>query len=61
MMSERGVALAHTRAPRWVPRFMPEFERRSIRLARSVEKSWRVDEIYIHVRGSVALAVPSRG
>jgi transposase-like protein len=51
MMAERGVALAHMTVLRWVQRFMPEFERRWMRFARRVGRSWRVDETYIRVRG----------
>lgn len=44
MMAERGVELAHTTVLRWVQRFIPEFEKRWMRFARPVGKSWRVDE-----------------
>lgn len=51
MMAERGVNLSHTTIPRWVQRFVPEFERRRNCYARPVSMSWRVDETYIKVRG----------
>ncbi len=51
MMAERGVEHAHTTVLRWVQRFMPEFERRWMRFARSVGRSWSVDETYIRIRG----------
>ena len=51
MMSERGIIVAHTTIHRWVIRYLPEFERRWNRIARPVNTSWRVDEIYIKVRG----------
>ena len=51
IMSERGVALAHTTILRWVQRYVPEFEKRWGRYARPVDGSWRCDETYIKVRG----------
>ena len=53
MMAERGVRFAHTTVRRWVQRFIPVFEKRWMRFARPVGKSWRVDETYIRVRGQV--------
>ena len=44
MMADRGVDLTHTAVLRWVRRFMPEFEKRWMRVARPVGKSWRVDQ-----------------
>jgi transposase-like protein len=52
MMAERGVALAHTTIPRWVQRYVPEFEKCWSRCARDVNGSWRCDETYIKVRGN---------
>ena len=51
MMADRGVELTHTTVLRRAQRFMPEFEKRWMRFARPVGKSWRVDETYILVRG----------
>ena len=51
MMGERGVKLAHTTILRWVQRYVPEFERRWSRYARTVGGSWRCDETYIKVNG----------
>jgi transposase-like protein len=51
MMSERGIALAHTTIPRWVQRYVPEFEKRWNQYARPVGGSWRCDETYIKVKG----------
>jgi transposase-like protein len=64
MMAERGVELSHTTVLRWVQRFVPEFEKRWMRFARPVGKSWRVDETYIRVRGQwryLYRAVDKRG
>jgi hypothetical protein len=49
MMSERGIALAHTTILRWVQRYVPEFEKRWNQYARPVGGSWRCDETYIKV------------
>src|SRR5215218_5787555 len=51
MMGERGIELAHTTILRWVQRYIPEFEKRWNRYARSVGGSWRCDETYIKVKG----------
>ena len=40
MMEERGVLLAHTTILRWVQRYVPEFEKRWNRYARTVGGSW---------------------
>jgi transposase-like protein len=51
MMAERGISVRHTTILRWVQRYLPEFEKRWRRYARSVGGSWRVDETYIKIRG----------
>jgi transposase-like protein len=51
MMAERGLLMAHTTIMRWVHHYVPEFERRWHRFARSVGASWRVDETYVKIRG----------
>ena len=51
MMGERGIELSHTTILRWVQRYVPEFEKRWSRYARSVSGSWRCDETYIKVKG----------
>jgi transposase-like protein len=51
MMAERGVAVSHTTILRWVLRYVPEFEQRWARFARPVNRSWRVDETAISIRG----------
>jgi transposase-like protein len=51
LMSERGLAMAHTTILRWVQHYTPEFEKRWQRYARRVGGSWRMDETYIKVRG----------
>ena len=52
MMAERGLSIAHTTIMRWVQHDAPEFEKRWQRYARSVGRSWRVDETRkIEIRG----------
>ena len=51
MMSERGIALAHTTILRWVQRYVPQFAKRWSQYARAVGGSWRCDETYIKVKG----------
>jgi transposase-like protein len=51
MMAERGVTISHTTIMRWVIRYVPEFEKRWNRFARSIGSSWRVDETYISIKG----------
>ncbi len=51
MMAERGIIVSHTTIMRWVMRYVPEFEKRWARYARSVHSSWRVDETAVSVRG----------
>ena len=44
MMAERGVTVSHTTILRWVLKYVPEYERRWARFARSPAQSWRMDE-----------------
>ena len=66
MLEERGVSVDHTTICRWVQAYAPEIERRlrwHCRLG-SLSRSWRVDEMYIKVKGKWAYlyrAVNSRG
>jgi len=50
-MAERGVNVVHTTVLRWVQRFVPVFEKKWKKYARTVGISWRVDETYIKVKG----------
>jgi transposase-like protein len=51
MMAEREIAVSHTTVMRWVLRYVPEYERRWARFARSPGSSWRMDETAVNVRG----------
>jgi transposase-like protein len=67
MMAERNVDVVHTTIMRWVQRYIPEFEKRWQRFARSVGTSWRSDETFIKLKGKwvylyrgVLRSVPSK-
>lgn len=51
IMAEREIAVSHTTVMRWVLRYVPEYERRWARFARSPGSSWRMDETAVNVRG----------
>jgi transposase-like protein len=51
MMAERGIVVSHTTIMRWVLHYVPEYERRWARFARSPGSSWRMDETTVSVRG----------
>src|SRR2546430_9182084 len=51
IMAEHGVIISHTTIMRWVIRYVPAFEKRWNRFARSIGSSWRVDETYISIKG----------
>ena len=51
MMAEQGIVVSHTTIMRWVLRYVPEYERRWSRFARSPGSSWRMDETAVDVRG----------
>jgi len=51
MRAERGIDLAHTTLMRWVQHYVPKFAKHWQRYARPVERSWRIDETDIKIRG----------
>jgi transposase, IS6 family len=51
MMQERGLSTAHTTIYRWVQVYAPEIDKRCRPQLKPTNDSWRVDEIYIKVRG----------
>jgi len=57
MMAERGVIISHTTIMRWVIRYVPEFEKRWNRFARSIGSSWRVDETYISIKANGTICI----
>jgi len=51
LLIERGLGADHTTVWRWVQRCAPELEQRMRRHLKSTNKSWRVDEAYIRIKG----------
>ena len=50
-LGERGLKADHTTIWRWVQRYGPELEARLRRHFKPSNKSWRVDETYVRVKG----------
>jgi transposase, IS6 family len=51
LLVERGLEVDHTTVWRWVQRYTPELEERTRPHLKSTNKSWRVDETYVRVKG----------
>ena len=51
LLEERGLEADHTTVWRWVQRYGPELEQRMRRHLKPTNKSWRMDEIYLKVKG----------
>ena len=51
LLTERGVEADHTTIWRWVQRYSPELEQLLRQHLKPTNKSWRVDETYIRVKG----------
>ena len=51
LLDERGLQADHTTVWRWVQRYGPELEQRLRRHLKPTNKSWRVDETYVRVKG----------
>ena len=51
LLEERGLNVDHTTVWRWVQCYSPELERRLRRHLKPTNKSWRVDETYVRVKG----------
>lgn len=51
MMEDRGLDLTHTTIMRWVHQYAPEINKRIRPHLKRTNKSWRVDETYIKVKG----------
>jgi transposase, IS6 family len=64
LLVERGLDTDHVTVWRWVQRYAPELERRLRARLKSTNKSWRVDETFVRVKGKWAYlyrAVDSTG
>ena len=51
LLGERGLKADHTTIWRWIQRYGPELEQRLRRHLKPTNKSWRVDETYVRVKG----------
>ena len=51
LLRERGLEADHTTIWRWVQHYGPELEERLRRHLKPTNRSWRVDETYVRVRG----------
>jgi len=51
LLEERGLKADHTTVWRWVQCYAPELEQRLRRHLKPTNKSWRVDETYVRVKG----------
>ena len=51
LLQERGMSADHVTVWRWVQRYAPELDRRLRSHLKPTNKSWRVDETYIRVKG----------
>ena len=51
LVGERGLSADHVTIWRWVQRYAPEIDRRLRPHLKATNKSWRVDETYIRVKG----------
>ena len=51
LLEERCLEVDHTTVWRWVQRYGPELEQRLRRHLKPTNKSWRVDETYLKVKG----------
>ena len=51
LLLERGVSADHVTVWRWVQRYAPELNRRLRSHLKPTNRSWRVDETYIRVKG----------
>src|ERR1039457_4427685 len=64
LLEERGLNVDHTMVWRWVQYYGPELEQRLRRHLKPTNKSWRVDETYVRVKGRwcyLYRAIDSRG
>ena len=64
LLEERGLHVDHTTVWRWVQCYGPELDQRLRRHLKPTNKSWRVDETYVRVKGRwcyLYRAIDSRG
>jgi transposase, IS6 family len=64
LLAERGITVDHSTVWRWVQRYAPEIELRQRAYLKPTNRSWRVDETYLRVKGEwcyLYRAVDSQG
>jgi transposase-like protein len=60
LLTERGLPVDHTTVWRWVQCYAPELNNRCRRELKPTNRSWRVDETYIRVKGKWTYLYPGR-
>ena len=61
LMRERGLSTDASCIFRWVQVYAPEVDKRCRRYLRPTNRSYRVDETYLKISGSVEIPLPRRG
>ena len=51
MMAERGIHVDHATLNRWVLNYAPLLEQKARAYKKKVDRSWRMDETYIKIKG----------
>lgn len=51
ILAERGVQVDHATLNRWVAKYSPQIAAKARRRKASTDRSWRMDETYIRVKG----------
>ena len=57
IMEERGVNIDHATLNRWVIRYAPGIAAKAHSQKRNTNRSWRMDETYIKVKGKGSVAI----
>lgn len=60
IMAERGVRVDHATLNRWVIKYSPAIAKTAQMKKRSTDRSWRMDETYIKVKGKWAYPLAGR-
>jgi transposase-like protein len=51
LTQERGLRVDHSTIYRWVQAYSPQLDKRCRRHLRPISRSWRVDEVYVNIKG----------
>ena len=60
LMEERGVEVDHSTLNRWVLKYVPSLEQAFRKRKRPVGTSWRMDEMYVRIKGAWKVLIQSR-